>query len=69
MQSYRWVPVGDKIVLIVDREEPRPSTQREAERIGVLPKRAVYYDFRIGRVNGNESLDEVAAAFGGYTHE
>jgi hypothetical protein len=69
MQSYRLVPVGDKIVVIVDRDDQGRSTDQEAECIGVLPQRAVYYDFRIGKVNGNESLDKVAAALGGYSHE
>jgi len=69
MQSYRLVPVGDKIVVIVDRDDQGRSTDQETERVGVLPQRAAYYDFRIGKVNGNESLDEVAAALGGYSHE
>jgi len=69
MQSYRLVPVGDKLVLIVDREPQLPVTNREAQWIDTLEPSAGYYDFSNGTAKENGHLSELAAPVGGYSHE
>ena len=68
MQSYRLVPVGDKIVLIIESEH-RPSADRAADDNHVLDEDAACYDFCIDGASGNEGFNEVATWFGGYAHE
>ncbi len=69
MQSYRLVPVGDKIVLIIESERQQLSADRPADYIHVLDADAACYDFGIEGASENEGVNEVAESVGGYSHE
>jgi hypothetical protein len=68
MQCYRLVPVGDKIVLIIEPE----LEQVYADGSGyshVLDAGADCYDFGSGGADGNEGDHEIPGWSGGYSHE
>ena len=69
MQSYRLVPVGDKIVLIIEPDLLQLSTERGAGYIQTLDAVAGCYDFGIDGASENEGFNEVATSAGGYSHE
>jgi hypothetical protein len=69
MQSYRLVPVGDKIVLMVDREPLHLVATVEAQWNDAPVANAGYYDFRNGTANEDGPLGEYAAPTGGYSNE
>jgi len=69
MQSYRLVPVGDKIVLIFEPDLRQLSAKRGADYIQMLDADAGCYDFGIDGASENEGFNEVATSGGGYSHE
>jgi hypothetical protein len=69
MQSYRLVPVGDKIVLIFESSLPELPTESAADCIEMLNGDAGCYDFGIDGAGENESFNEVATWPGGYSRE
>ena len=68
MQSYRLVPVGDKIVLIIEPDLRQLSAER-GDYIQMLDADAGCYDFGIDGASENEGINEVATSAGGYSHE
>jgi len=68
MPSYRLVPVGDKIVLIVEPELQLLSGDAASGHSQVLDTDAGCYDFGSEGASANESCNEITTA-GGYSHE
>ncbi len=69
MQSYRIVPVGDKIVLIIEPELQQVSADEGAGYSHRLDAGADCYDSGSGGAGGNESDHEIPGWSGGYSHE
>ena len=67
--QYRLVPVGDKIVVIVDSEPQHPVESAPAEWIEVLEAKAGCYDFSNSMVKGNGRLSQLPGSIGGHSHE
>ncbi len=69
MQSYRLVPVGDKIVLIIEPELQQVSADGGAGYSDMLDAGAECYDFGSAAAGGNEGDHEIPGWSGGYSHE
>jgi hypothetical protein len=67
--QYRLVPVGDKIVVIVDSEPQHPMESAPAEWTEVLEAKAGHYDFSKTMVKGNGQFSQPPALIRGYSHE
>jgi hypothetical protein len=68
MQSYRLVPVGDKLVLM---SAPNERALPDGDEL-YFPVRAAntgYYDFGIEQSSDNEQSGEITASIGGHFHE
>ena len=63
--SYRLIPVGDKLVLIIDLDQ---ANGRE-EYVCVQDTKTTCYDFDVERASGNEGLNENTSWIGGISHE
>jgi len=68
MQSYRLIPVGDKIVLIVESGQPL-SADAVAGNGQMLDDDAGCYDFVSEGAAANERPRKVRQASGGSSHE
>jgi len=68
MQSYRLVPVGDKLVLMSAPNE-RLVLESETTYFPVRDANTGYYDFGIEQSSDNEQSGEIAASIGGHSHE
>jgi len=64
---YRIVPVGDKLVLMIEPELRQPHATDEAVYIRAYESNAGYYDFGVDQANANEGFRETT--FGGNSHE
>jgi hypothetical protein len=69
MQSYRLVPVGDKIVLIIEPELQPVSADGGAGYIRMLDAGADCYDFGSEGAMANEGDHDISGWSGGYSHE
>ncbi len=69
MQSFRLVPVGDKIVLIFEPDLRQLPSDGEADYIRMLDRHTGCYDFGIDGAIENEGVNEVATWLGGYSYE
>jgi hypothetical protein len=69
MLSYRLIPVGDKIVLIVEPELHLAPADVGAGYSQVLDGDAGCYDFGSERMSANESFNEITSTVGGYSRE
>ena len=65
--SHRLVPVGDKLVLIIDREARQSLTENALSFADVHPVNPRYYDLG-GSAHQNE-LIEIRTSAGGDSHE
>jgi hypothetical protein len=63
--NYRLIPVGDKLVLIIDAD---PASGSE-EYAGMRDTKATCYDFDVERASGYEGLNENTSWIGGISHE
>ena len=63
--NYRLIPVGDKLVLIIDAD---PASGSE-EYVSVRDAKATCYDFYVEGASGNEGFNENASWIGGISHE
>jgi hypothetical protein len=68
MQSYRVVPVGDKLVLLIELDQ-RALSERVADYFPLRDVKPHCYDFGIGRSSQNERLNQVTTSIGGDSHE
>lgn len=68
MQSYRLVPVGDKLVLMSAPNEP-PLSEGDERYFPARDANEGYYDFGIEQSSDNEQSGEITASIGGHSHE
>jgi len=64
---YRIVPVGDKLVLMIEPELALPEVAPQAGHIQAVESNARYYDFDAKSTSANEDFRELSV--GGYSHE
>ena len=63
--NYRLIPVGDKLVLIIDADQASGSEEYAC----VQDTKATCYDFDVERASGNEGFNENTSWIGGLSHE
>ena len=68
MQSYRLVPVGDKLVLMSAPNEP-PLSEGDEHYFPGRDANEGYYDFGIEQSSDNEQSGEITVSIGGHSHE